>query len=142
MGIRDSTCFADTATTFAHADVMEHLVCSSDPAADCSCSLPLNRSITPSAADELASSGITVERGRPYVLSSSVAVSGYLLHGDHSGTEFLAHTFPSVTSSWVPAQYVMFRDSDPVSYTLPTPPPTNTVEISGGPHAFKTNIYV
>ena len=108
----EATCFADTATTFAHADVMEHLVCSSDSAADCSCSLPLNRSITPSAADELASSGITVERGRPYVLSSSVAVSGYLLHGDHSGTEFLAHTFPSVTSSWVPAQYVVFRDSE------------------------------
>ena len=106
----DPTCFADTETSFSQRDVLDHLICSDDPPSPCTCSLPFNRSISPSAAVELDASGVVVERGRPYVLVSTVAVSGYLLDGGVSGIEIFSHVFDRLTTNWVPAQYVVFRN--------------------------------
>lgn len=106
----DRTCFADTEVSFSQRDVLDHLSCSEAPLSPCTCSLPFNRSISPSAAHELDASGVVVERGCPYVLVSTVVVSGYLLDDGVSGIEIFSHVFDRLASNWVPAQYVVFRN--------------------------------
>jgi hypothetical protein len=72
------TCFTDAKKSFSQRcqrDVLDHLSCSDD-LSPCTRNLPFDRSISPDAADELEASGVAIERGRPYVLVSTVTVYG------------------------------------------------------------------
>jgi hypothetical protein len=106
----DRTCFTDTKKSFSQRDVLDHLSCSDD-LSPCTCNLPFDRSISPDAADELEASGVAIERGRPYVLVSTVTVYGYLLDGLGGAVEIFSHVFDRLTTDWVPAQYVVFSNS-------------------------------
>jgi hypothetical protein len=103
-------CFFDTEVSFSQRDVVERLVCPDDRTASCTSRLAFNRSISWSASNELNASGAVIERGIPYVLSSSIAVHGYLLDDQAGAFEVFSHNFPSLNSNWVPVQYVMFRN--------------------------------
>jgi hypothetical protein len=107
----DRTCFTDTETSFSKSDVLHHLSCRHDPSSPCACNLPFNRSISPAAADELEASGAVIERGRPYVLVSTVTVHGYLLDDSGRAVEIFSHVFDRLTTDWVPVQYVVFLNS-------------------------------